>query len=117
MEMYYAMNHLIYVYRFKLKYIVCDKTVYTVEDAALLNISPFRSLQRASDANEVPFVLFEMDTVVMRTLKIEKHLSAPLEVFNIDDTGSSCVGHITPIFEIIQDFYLIFGSAFLKNPA
>lgn len=55
-EMDQAMRHFHYANLLKLKPNACNNTVYTLEDASVVNFSPICSNQRASHANALPFV-------------------------------------------------------------
>lgn len=111
------MRHLSYAFPLKLKQNVWNKTVYTMEDAALVNFPPISSLHRASHANAQPFVFPEKDIGVMKTLNLQKPVPQPFEVAKIDDAFSSCVGHVTLISAAMQEYSLMFGLASLNHTA
>lgn len=67
-----------------------------------------RFLRLAAHSNVLLIILSEMDTAIMRTLKIYKPVPPPPEVISIDDTGSCCVGNFTAIETTVNDSSLMF---------
>lgn len=75
-----AMRHLAYAFLLKVKKILCNKKVYKLDDAAVVNFSPTHALHRGIHANEIPFLFSEMDTAEMRTLNEENPVPTLFEV-------------------------------------
>lgn len=72
-----------YAFLLKRKHILCDNTVYTLDDAAFVNFLPSRALYCEAHVRSLHLLFSKLDPAVMSTLKIQKHVPPPSEVVNI----------------------------------
>lgn len=92
--MYNAVFDLVISFVEMLKQIGCKNTNYTVEDAKFLKCPVIRSLIHAHGTG-IPFVLSEQEYHIVATLIIQKPISLPVEVINVEDAFISLFCHTT----------------------
>lgn len=74
------------------------------EDVANVRIYPaLRALCRAFFEDPFLFVLAEREDDFMSTQNIQKPFPHPLEIINLEDAGTTHVGHVTQVPSTIQD--------------
>lgn len=98
-EMDDAMRQLAYAFLVKMKQIVCDNTVYTLNETAPVNFPPIRSFNPATYANAPHLVFPEMFIAVMGTIKIEKHVPPPLQSSILTTLGHLVLGMLRPFMQ------------------
>lgn len=98
----------------KLKQIVCNYTIYTLEDAELLQFPGILSLLCAH-GRKLPFLFSELNDDIMAALDIEKRGPRLLEVINVHDLSRCRVGCTTTFSDIYQDYFMIREKGYLKT--
>lgn len=109
METDHPVRHSMLTFLFKLKQLVCNNSIYRLEDADALNFPFILSLLLAYD-KALLLVFSEWVTADMETFKIEKPVPPPLYVVNLYESTSSLVGQVNPISTIFQENSLMFGQ-------
>lgn len=72
----------------------------------MLNFPLIRSLLHVH-GTAIPVGFSELDTTALKTINIEKTVTPPLEVINVNGSSTSLVEYITPVLVILQDSYLM----------
>lgn len=80
---------------------MCNHSIYTLEDADMLNFPSICSFLRDHGA-VLPFDFSELDNSVMKNFNIEKPVVPPLEVVKVGDASTSRVGHVTAMSATFQ---------------
>lgn len=110
----HAISHLAHAFLVKLKKIVCNSTICTLDDDGLPHFTQISSLFSAAHVNTLQFFIFEMNNALIEDRRRREACTPPFVVANIDCSGAPRFGHGTPILATMREASVMFGSASLN---
>lgn len=99
---YYTVHYLSINFVGKIKHILCHFTIYTFEDAELIQFTVIKTPVEAYNTGLL-FVISELNDGIIASLNIKKLVKPPLEVIIVGDTSSFRFGCTTTFSDVYYD--------------